>query len=245
MTENAKSSAAVWNSKIAGKIAVTKFSAWAPGLGAFAQNPAAWHEWAENRRSIDMTFESPGIPFADPLLRRRLSQLTKMTVQTVHDVLPDAADAKMVFSSFRGEIARQFSINKRLIEEHSVMPAAFSLSVFNAPPAMASIILGLQSGYTAVYPAEDSILSAIAAASAAIASGAEQRVVFVYADECIPELYRALRPQEPALAFAVVLSASGASNSAQEDIPLLSVLPEKNAASFSPSDFLKRLISPC
>ncbi|MCM1321305.1 MAG: beta-ketoacyl synthase chain length factor [Bacteroides sp.] len=245
MTENAKSAAAVWNPKIAEKIAVTKFSAWAPGLGAFAQNPAAWHEWAENRRSIDMTAESPAIPFADPLLRRRLSQLTKMTVQIVHDVLPDAADAKMVFSSFRGEIARQFSINKMLIEEHSVMPASFSLSVFNAPPAMASIILGLQSGYSAVYPAEDSILSAIAAASAAIASGAEQRVVFVYADECIPELYGTLRPQEPALAFAVVLSASDASGGEQGAVPLLSVLPEKHAGSFSPADFLKRLILLC
>ena len=61
--------------------------------------------------------EAPKLEFVDPLFRRRLSQITKMTIHVLHDLLeeiPEATDYKQVFISFRGEIKREFTINKGL-----------------------------------------------------------------------------------------------------------------------------------
>ncbi|GHV28191.1 hypothetical protein AGMMS4952_11280 [Spirochaetia bacterium] len=142
-----------------------------------------------------------------PLFRRRLSQLSRMTIQVIHDLLPIKEDTKIVFVSFRGEITQQFKINRMLIEDGDVSPAAFSLSVFNTPPALATIALDLRAGYSAIYPAEDRFDSGFLAAVAPILCGDAEETVLVYADELVPEEYGSLRPlcNKP-IAFAVLLS---------------------------------------
>ncbi len=71
---------------------------------------------------------APKLEWTEPIFRRRLSQLTKMTVQVVHDLFSDGTlekNTKLVFLSFRGELEREFKVNKTLIEEESILPAAF------------------------------------------------------------------------------------------------------------------------
>jgi hypothetical protein len=155
-----------------------------------------------------------------------------MTIQVIGDLLPIGETTKIVFLSFRGEITRQFKINKMIIEEHSLMPAAFSHSVFNAPPALAAIALNLRAGYTAIYPgtagtsgdagtaaagkaaaagqaAADAgrFASGFLAAAAPILCGAAEKILLVYADELCPPEYGGLCPPvNEALAFAAELS---------------------------------------
>ncbi|MBD5407904.1 MAG: beta-ketoacyl synthase chain length factor [Treponema sp.] len=136
--------------------------------------------------------EAPKLEFVDPLFRRRLSQITKMTIHVLHDLLeeiPEATDYKQVFISFRGEIKREFTINKGLIEDSEILPAAFSLSVFNTPIAAASIALKLKAGYSVLYPSKGNFLDALKAASAPLLCGAEEKIILVYADEYIPDEY--------------------------------------------------------
>jgi hypothetical protein len=171
---------------------VARFSAWAPNIG----NADDWKEWAAGKRtmrSLDSSIENkaPEIAFTDSLFRRRLSQISKMTIQVVHELLPLEENTKMIFLSFRGELARQYKINKMVIEDEAIMPAAFSLSVFNAPIALASIALGLKGGYTAIYPGENSFATGLVMAEAALFSGADE-LLFVYADEEIPQEYKCL-----------------------------------------------------
>ena len=189
---------------------IPRFASWAPGLSG----PADWQEWARGNRNIQATNDSPGLTFTTPLFRRRLSQLSRMTIQVIHDLLPAGAssfgeDTKIVFVSFRGEIAQQFKINRMLIEAGDIPPAAFSLSVFNTPPALAAIALNLTAGYSAVYPAEDRFDTGFLAAAAPILCGDAEETVFVYADELVPREYGSLCPpcNEP-LAFAALLSRS-------------------------------------
>ena len=164
--------------------------------------------------------ELPKLEFCDPLFKRRLSQISRMTVQVVHDLIqknPSARDAKLVFSSFRGELARQLKINKGLYEDADVMPAPFSLSVFNTPPAAATIAEKITAGYTAVYPSQDNFNDALAAACAPVLAGSESQILFVYADEYIIDEYKsAYRSRYPAqdeypfpLAFACLLTKDG------------------------------------
>ena len=177
---------------------------------------------------------APKLEFTDPLFKRRFSQITKMTVQVVHDLLEnrkDLKDSKLFFTSFRGEIKREFTINKTLIEDKMVLPAAFSLSVFNAPIAAATIALNLTGGYTVAFPSESSLKNSLLTAIAPILCGDEEKIAFIYADEKIPEEYSEINtyPDQP-FAFACVLSSRKNSRS---------ILLEDKFLDLSPKDFLE------
>jgi hypothetical protein len=197
----------------------------------FVSRFASWRPGPENPR------ESPALSFTDSNFRRRLSQISKMTIQVVHDIMPVPHNAKMIFTSFRGDLNRQLSINKHRIEEGSLSPASFSLSVFNAPPALASIALGLKGGYTAIYPAGDSLAAAFACARARLEAEEGSALIFVYADEWRTDEYAALSGG-PALAFALLLArdSGGAEGGAGGGFPLEDPFPGE-----TPAEFLSRL----
>ena len=209
---------------------ITRLSAWAPGV----ENSDEWGQWAQGKHGISSGTRAPAIAFTDSMFRRRLSQISKMTVQVVHDLLPVEEETKMFFVSFRGELSRQFQINKMLIEEKSLMPAAFSLSVFNAPAALASIALGLKGGYSALYPGNNSFSAALSAASASFVSSPQEELIFIYADEEPPPEYRRCFNACPLpLAFAFLLTREPRSSS----VPL----PPLSEAG-GPPDFLRRIL---
>jgi len=211
---------------------ILRFSAWAPGINGAAE----WDEWANDKRNISHCAKGPEISFTDPMFRRRLSQISKMTVQVVHDLLPIGDNVKIFFISFRGELSRQFQINKMLIEEKTLSPAAFSLSVFNAPAALASMAFGLKGGYSAIYPGNDSFAAGIEAAEAALFSSLAEELVLVYADEDLPSEYKSLFDEcPPPAAFGLLLSRASGSSC----VPLSSVKEYGN----KPLDFLKRIFA--
>jgi hypothetical protein len=156
-----------------------------------------------------------------------------MTIQVVHDLLPLSEDTKIVFLSFRGELSKQYKINRMQIEEGTITPAAFSFSVFNAPVALASMALGLKGGYSAIYPGDNSFCTGINAARASLHSGTQKELVFVYADEEVPPEYAPLLSGDsPPFAFGLLLNReSGA-------VPLSSLNEEDE----NPLAFLKSLI---
>lgn len=192
---------------MAGNFFISEPCCWAPGLESDSQN---WKDWADGKKEIEISNAAPSIQFTDSLFRRRLSQLSKMTVQVVHDILSTTnvdKNTQLVFVSLRGEIDREFKINKTLIEDQMILPAGFSLSVFNAPVALATIAMGLKGGYTAVYPGKQSLVDGILTAASAVASGAQDKIILIYADEMIPECYEGHYDcQNVPLAFAAVLS---------------------------------------
>ena len=210
---------------------ITRFSAWAPGIAAAAE----WDEWARGEREIQSGSKGPEIAFTDTMFRRRLSQISKMTIQVVHDLLPVDEDTKMIFLSFRGELAKQYTVNRMLIEDHALMPAAFSLSVFNAPIALASMALGLKGGYTALYPGNNSFATGLAAAQAMLLSEMKDQLVFVYADEEIPSEYANIFSDKFApFAFGFLLNRSAG--------PDAIALSSCDTGKARPEDFLRNLI---
>lgn len=180
---------------------------------------------------------APKLEWTEPIFRRRLSQLTKMTVQVVHDLFSDGTidkSAKLVFLSFRGELEREFKVNKTLIEEESILPAAFSLSVFNAAIAQATIALGLKGGYTCVFPSGADFASGVLSAAAPVlAQGGDAKTVLVYADENVPDYYKEFLqgPNEP-LAFAALLSSQKTDNSVELDLQKIPRTPREFIQTF-------------
>ena len=180
---------------------------------------------------------APKLEWTEPIFRRRLSQLTKMTVQVVHDLFSDGTlekNTKLVFLSFRGELEREFKVNKTLIEEESILPAAFSLSVFNAAIAQATIALGLKGGYTCVFPSGADFASGVLSAAAPVlAQGGDAKIVLVYADENVPDYYKEFLqgPNEP-LAFAALLSSQKTDNSVKLDLENIPRSPREFVQAF-------------
>lgn len=211
---------------------------WAPGL----ESKDDWLSWADGKKRIEQSAASPQLEFTSPLFRRRLSQLSRMTVKVVHDALEmtERKDIKQSFISLRGEIARQLSMQKNLISEGDVLPAAFSLSVFNAPIALASIACGLKGGYSAIFPAKGSFHDGLVTALSPILGGGEEEILLVYGDEQVPAEYQGLHsPDDEPLAFACVVAAS---KSPSCRIPYRLGWPPEASRAGTPALFLKTLL---
>ena len=220
------------------KFYVSCMSPWAPGV----VSPEEWNQWKIGNLEIANEKISPKIEFTDPLFRRRFSQITKMTVQVVHDLIerqPEAAKCKILFSSFRGEIEREFAIDKMLIEDQMILPAAFSLSVFNTPIAAATIAMGLKSGYSVTYPSGGNFKDALTAAAASVLSGDQDKILFVYADEKIPEQYgEKIKGDEKPLAFACIISSCRDSNGSCTNVTEF----DADILDYSVTDFLRKCL---
>lgn len=180
---------------------------------------------------------SPKLEWTEAIFRRRLSQLTKMTVQVARDVFEKSgADkkTKIVFLSFRGELEREFKVNKMLIQEESILPAAFSLSVFNAAIAQATIALGLKGGYSCVFPSGADFASGFLSAAAPVLAGTEENIVFIYADENVPDYYKEFLkgPNEP-LALAALLSSQKGQNGIECDLKNIPRSPQEFIQTFN------------
>ena len=179
---------------------ISEPSLFAPGL----ESVNDWILWANNKKEILQEKISPSLSYTDSLFRRRLSQLSKMTVEVVHDLINKIhveQNAKLVFVSFRGEIEREFKLNKSIIEDKMILPASFSLSVFNAPIALATIACNLKNGYNVIFPANDNFKDGLLCALAPVLAGTQDKIIFVYADEFIPSEYGKATPDhKPPLA---------------------------------------------
>ncbi len=219
------------------EIYISNITKWAPGL---ADDEALWQSWARGdaQAQIEQTKESPKLEYTDPLFRRRLSQITKMTVHMIHGLLEKtniSKETKLVFISLHGEIEREFTINKGIIEDGMILPAGFSLSVFNTPVSSATLAFGLKGGYSVMYPSKNDFSQAFKAAVAPVLAGTEKEIILVYADELVPEAYGSKRPEENLpLAFACLISS-------QKKATCISLEDFSNIGK-SPVDFLRFLL---
>ncbi|MCR4734189.1 MAG: beta-ketoacyl synthase chain length factor [Treponema sp.] len=213
-------------------IYISNITAWAPGLSDNIDN---WKLWKEGKMEIACEKESPKLEYTSPLFRRRLSQITKMTVQVVHNLLEASKvdfETKINFISLRGEIEREFTINKSLIEDETILPAGFSLSVFNTPIASASLAFGLKGGYTVILPSKNNFDSALKNAIAPVLAGSEEKIILVYADEYVPDYYGDKRPENNIpLAFAALISST--------EMPASQKLNYLDSIYISPVQFLR------
>ena len=220
------------------EIYISGITKWAPGL---CDDEALWQSWANDDSTgaqIEQTKESPKLEYTDPLFRRRLYKITKMTVHVVHSLLEKthvSKETKIVFISLRGEIEREFTINKGIIEDGMILPAGFSLSVFNTPVSSATLAFGLKGGYSVLYPSKNDFSEAFKAAVAPVLAGTEKEIILVYADELVPDVYGDKRPEENIpLAFACLVS------SQQKDKNI--VLEDFSNVGKSPVEFLRFLL---
>jgi len=157
-----------------------------------------WAFWENKEGSAD----TPELSFLPSRAKRRMSLLSRMSLHVGHSLLKKKHVNDVIFASRYGEITRQLSITNSFLDDGEVSPAEFSYSVFNTPVALLSLSEGLTGLTRAVYSGENSLIHGLLQSLVALKSGAINQLLFIMADEPVPEYYREIS-SESNLALAV------------------------------------------
>ena len=142
-------------------------------------------EWTESPES-----PKPEVSFIPPMERRRLTPLEKAALSVAWKVYPHGEQIPVVFASRWGEIGTTLKLMKQMHDEGEMSPAGFSNSVHNAAPGHLSLLTGNKAPYTAIAAGPESYDMGLLEASTY-----PGKVLFVYAEETTPEMYRPHFPE--------------------------------------------------
>jgi hypothetical protein len=191
--------------KSGSELAVACWAAWAPGL----PDRMSWQAWAEGRKEISGPVD-PDVSFVKPLLRRRLSPLSRMAFHVASACLPEGQAPFCIFCSRYGEYARAFEILNALETGEAVSPNAFSLSVHNTVSSLFSIARGDRTHSTAIAAGGSTLEAGFVEATGLLAEAPNGSALLVYYDEPLPSLYEGKAdPMEVSAALALLLTLPG------------------------------------
>ncbi|WP_414445567.1 beta-ketoacyl synthase chain length factor [Burkholderia sp. 22PA0106] len=125
------------------------------------------------------------VRFIEPMMRRRLSGLSRLALQAADNCAGDRAALRMVFASRHGELTRTTALLDAIASGEPVSPTAFGLSVLNAASGMFGIVRRDRSAATALSSGNETLGYALLEAHAQAESGpaCAPPVLLVYADE--------------------------------------------------------------
>jgi hypothetical protein len=165
-------------------LAIQRWAAWTPGL----TTPAEWRSWAEGAREIG-GLDPPDVSFVAPLMRRRLSSLSRMAFRAAADCLDETNDVAYVFCSRYGEYHRSFGILTDLAQGSPASAAAFSTSVHNTAASLFAIENKHTSSAISVAGGDATLETGFIEAWSQLASNAANAILLVCHDEPLPPLY--------------------------------------------------------
>jgi uncharacterized protein (UPF0548 family) len=147
---------------------------------------------------------APDIGFIEPIVRRRLSTLSKVALKVAHDCVA-GEPVRVVFASRHGELRRTTDILRSISAGEPVSPTAFSLSVLNAMTGVFGIARGDRSAASAVSAGAQTLGYALLEAYAQYATQPDSPVLLVYADEPADLAYGTIEDEVQGGAIAVLL----------------------------------------
>lgn len=159
-----------------------------------------------------VVFESGAdITFVDRQHRRRLSLTTKLALAAYHQCNPSLDHCTTVFASRYGEYARTYGLIDALAKGEPASPAAFSVSVHNAPAGILGMVTGNRAASSTVSATRSTVEAGFLEAmlhKAELPDGED--VILIYVDEPLPEAYGPFRAAtDRAYALALRLATSG------------------------------------
>ena len=107
---------------------VEQWRAWAPGLST-QQN---WHDWAQAPTTVTESAQQPECLSLPPMQRRRLSRLSRMTMEVASPLCGEDEQLPFVFGSRHGETTRTLNLLHDVAGGQPLSPTHFGLSVHNA-----------------------------------------------------------------------------------------------------------------
>jgi hypothetical protein len=162
-----------------------------------------WSSWPATASA------APDIGFIEPIVRRRLSTLSKVALKVAHDCVAQDA-VRVVFASRHGELRRTTDILRSISAGEPVSPTAFSLSVLNAMTGVFGIARGDRSAASAISAGAETLGFALLEAHAQYATQPASPVLLVYADEPADAAYGTIEDEVQGGALAILLDSEAA-----------------------------------
>ena len=138
----------------------------------------------------------PNVQFVEPMLRRRLSSLARMTLSVANECTQGLDEVRFVFASRHGELGRTVTLLDSLADKEALSPVLFGLSVLNAGTGLFSILRKDRSPSSAISCGRSSFGYGLMESALQLAEHPDQSVLYVYADERAPKPYEDVEPQD-------------------------------------------------
>jgi hypothetical protein len=165
-----------------------------------------WRLWAENsNHRSEQPLTKQHIP---PMVRRRMSALSQLAVQTALQLLEQHPDINyLVFASRHGELPRTVQLLQSILNKEDPSPTAFSQSVHNTASGLTTIIAQKPVPVTSIAARENSFHQAMVEAYAYLEDAPNHKVLVIDFDDQLPETYQQYISEDfEAYAVGLVLS---------------------------------------
>lgn len=171
-----------------------------------------WLEWS------NLNHQWPCMPspvmanLIKPIMRRRMSSLSKLALQVALQVSDNASIDYIIFSSRHGELTRTVKLIEDIIKGDDASPMAFSQSVHNTAAGLFTISSQRATPVTSIAAVESSLHHALIEAASYLQAHPKHHVLVVDFDEPLPEQYEKYSPSIDSehsytgYAFATLLS---------------------------------------
>lgn len=181
------------------EVALTRWTAWAPEV----ETAAAWRQWAATDHALKIN-GAPKISFLQPLLRRRLSRLSKMALEVSFRVCDPAERSfvRPIFASRHGESGTTIALLNNIADNELFSPTAFSHSVHNTAVGYFSIAAENKLPGTALAAGRETICYALLQAITLLDRFPDSPVLVVFTSEPQDEVYHPWA-DEPQLTYGV------------------------------------------
>ena len=184
------------------KFGIEHWDAWAPGL----REKSDWQTFLTSDESRLPEGSAISYLYLTPRQRRRLSDISKITLDVAVGAVGKYQQVPTVFASRRGEVSRMAELLQDICSSGEASPTAFSLSVHNTASGLFSIQTGNTAPSTAIAAGHDTVLSALVEACAQIACG-HDKVLLVISEDVMPEVYAPFQQEgEHSIAAAFLLT---------------------------------------
>ncbi|KLV01694.1 beta-ketoacyl synthase chain length factor [Photobacterium aphoticum] len=164
---------------------IADWHALSPGLNT----PQEWALWAVNNKTWPADPAPADFSAIPAMMRRRMSHLSKLAVQTAMTLMHDQSVDFIVFSSRHGELHRTVTLLQDVLRGDDASPIAFSQSVHNTAAGLFTIATKQAIPVTSIAAGEQSLHAALIEAAAYLAENPTHRVLVVDFDEPLPAPY--------------------------------------------------------
>lgn len=187
-------------------VAVRRWHAWAPGRA----NAIAWQHWLSAGAPAVAELANAPVEFVEPMLRRRLSPLSRVALHCAQAALAGERASQLIFASRHGELGNTVNLLRQLAQAEPLSPMGFSLSVHNTAAGLYGIATRDATPATAIAAGRDTLSACLIEAAAMVASGVDS-VLVSYVEQDLPTPYQAWQQAEaPLLGLALLLVKPGA-----------------------------------
>ncbi|MEI6897970.1 MAG: beta-ketoacyl synthase chain length factor [Psychromonas sp.] len=188
---------------------IDNWMALSPGL----TNQENWLNWSINDNQWPDELSVVAVNLIKPMMRRRMSSLSKLALQSALQISKQERIDYIVFSSRHGELTRTVKLIEDIMKGEDASPLAFSQSVHNTAAGLFTISSHRATPVTSLAAVESTLHHALIESAIYLQEYPSHRVLVVDFDEPLPQPYTKYEGQSDdhkpyqGYAFAALLSA--------------------------------------